>query len=70
MRDIYFHIRGDQRMTQIQLCSDTRLGCLLYELWMDFYTWYGNRDDIIDEKIRIIVHYLNSRPKLRLVHSV
>jgi len=65
MDQVWYHARGDKKMQAIQAFPDPALGGLLYELWMDFFTWYGVRDDIVDQKILRISDYLqgNGRPK-------
>lgn len=61
---VHRRIRGQKRSEIILSYPNVELGHRLYFLSCDFFTWYGDRNDIIDNQIFNIVDYLNNPLKL------
>ena len=68
LKQVWYQARGDKRMKEIRAFPDRTLGFLLYELWVDLFTWYGERDDILDQRIRLIADYLQQDHHSKSVH--
>ncbi len=60
MKQVWYRARGQRMFDAIMSFPDQELGQMLFTLANDFLTWYGDRDDIIDETIRAIAKHLES----------
>lgn len=60
LKQVWYRARGDKMLDMVMSFPDRELGELMFTLANDFVTWYGDRDDIIDETIRAIAKHLES----------
>jgi hypothetical protein len=60
LKQVWYRARGQKMLDVIMAFPDRKLGELMFTLANDFLTWYGDRDDIIDETIRMIAEHLES----------
>lgn len=60
---LWYRVRGDQKLSAIQKILDTELGYLLYQLYMDFICWKDDRDDIIRRSAFEVFQAVHSDPR-------
>jgi|JI10StandDraft_1071094.scaffolds.fasta_scaffold616045_2 hypothetical protein len=64
LEQVHRRVKGPKRTEIILSYPNVGLGHLLYALSCDFYTWYEDRNDIIERQIFLIVNYLSNPLKL------
>ena len=69
LKQVWYRARGQRIFDAIQSFPEPKLGELLFTLANDFLTWYGDRDDLVDETIREIARMLeSSKPLSQRMH--
>ncbi len=70
LEQVHRKFQGPKRTELILSYPNIKLGYLLYFLCCDFYTWYGQRNDIIENQILQITNYLCNSLKLEAENGV
>ena len=61
LKQVWYAVRGHRNNMLIQQLKDRKLGSLLFHLSLDFVTWYGDRDDLVETSVRQVANHLEQQ---------